>query len=276
MLRVFTFIVAVLTMSSLEAIELQGKQVQGSLLRGQVPAGTQVWLDEREIKVAESGDFALGFSRDDKLNWQLSWQLPDGAKHSKEMVLAKRIYKEEHIEGLPPKMVTPPESTLARIRQDSKMVREARSRFEVDNAFAQSFIWPTTGRISGVYGSRRVLNGEPKRPHYGIDIAAPEGHPVYAPAAGLVTLYVPDMYYSGGTMIIDHGFGVSSTFLHLSTSHVKPGQRVEQGDLIAEVGSTGRSTGPHLDWRMNWFEKRVDPQLLVPSEPQAISTKAGE
>lgn len=148
------------------------------------------------------------------------------------------------------------------------MVKQARDRIELDTAFAQDFIWPAVGPISGVYGSRRILNGEPRRPHYGVDVAGPVGQPVYAPADGLVTLYVPDMYYSGGTMIIDHGYGISSTFLHLSKEHVEVGQRVKQGDLIAEIGATGRVTGPHLDWRMNWFEKRVDPQLLVPSQPE--------
>ncbi|BDX06773.1 M23 family metallopeptidase [Planctobacterium marinum] len=249
------------------ALELKGKAVQGSLLRGQLTPGSQLWLDDREIQVADTGEFAIGFSRDDKLHWQLRWHTPDGTESSKELVLDKRIYQEQHIDGLPPKMVTPPESTLARIRKDSQMVRQARDRIEIDTAFAQDFIWPAVGPISGVYGSRRILNGEPRRPHYGVDVAGPVGQPVYAPADGLVTLFVPDMYYSGGTLIIDHGYGVSSTFLHLSKGHVEVGQRVKQGDLIAEIGATGRVTGPHLDWRMNWFEKRVDPQLLVPAQP---------
>lgn len=249
---------------SLQALELRGELQQGSLIRGKLPPGSQIWLDERQITVAPSGDFALGFSRDDKLNWQLKWRLPDGSEHTKPLIIDKRLYREQHIDGLPPKMVTPPESTLARIRKDAQMVREARDRVELDTAFAQDFVWPATGPISGVYGSRRILNGEPKRPHYGVDVAGPVGQPVYAPADGLVTLFVPDMYYSGGTLIIDHGYGVSSTFLHLHKGHVKVGQRVKQGELIAEIGDTGRVTGPHLDWRMNWYEKRIDPQLLVP------------
>ena len=152
-----------------------------------------------------------------------------------------------------------------RIRQDNVLLGKAR-KIQTDNAnFMQDFIWPAQGPISGVYGSQRVFNGEPKNPHYGLDVAAPVGTPVYAPAGGVVTLWVSDMYYSGGTMIIDHGLGVSSTFLHLSKSHVAEGDTVEQGQLVAEIGATGRVTGAHLDWRINWFSERLDPQLLVPT-----------
>lgn len=250
------------------AIELKGQLLQGTLLRGEVAPGTKLWLDDREIPVTESGAFALGFGRDDKLSWQLRWQEPGKTEQSRAITLTAREYQEQHIDGLPQKMVTPPESVLTRIRLDSKMVKEARSRRENITSFTQEFIWPAKGPISGVYGSRRVLNGEPRRPHYGIDVAGPIGQPVYAPADGIVTLYVPDMYYSGGTMIIDHGFGISSTFLHLHKSHVEVGQVVKQGEQVAEIGDTGRVTGPHLDWRMNWYEKRVDPALLVPEMDQ--------
>ncbi|HKX54787.1 MAG TPA: M23 family metallopeptidase, partial [Xanthomonadales bacterium] len=133
--------------------------------------------------------------------------------------------------------------------------------------YLQGFDWPAAGRISGVYGSQRILNGEPGRPHYGLDIAAPSGHPVYAPAAGIITLTHRDMYFSGGTLIVDHGQGLSSTFLHLSEILVETGDAVQQGDLIARIGATGRASGPHLDWRMNWLDRRVDPQLLVQGEP---------
>lgn len=263
----FSFLLLILLSSDLSAIELRGQFLQGTLLRGNVVPGTQVWLDERLIVVNNNGDFAIGFGRDDKLEWTLHWQEPGKSKQQQPLILVSRKYEEQSIDGLPQKMVTPPESVLKKIRNDSKMVREARNRIEQLPAFAQEFVWPAKGPISGVYGSRRILNGEPKRPHYGVDVAGPVGQPVYAPADGLVTLFVADMYYSGGTMIIDHGFGVSSTFLHLSKGHVETGQRVKQGELVAEIGDTGRVTGPHLDWRMNWFEKRIDPQLLVPEMP---------
>lgn len=249
------------------AVDLQGHFTQGALLRGKAEVGTQIWLDDRNIAVADDGSFALGFGRDDKLQWILKWQEPGSNIQQKAITLSQREYQEQHIDGLPQKMVTPPDSVLARIRMDSKMVKEARALRAESNAFMQSFKWPATGPISGVYGSRRILNGEPKRPHYGVDVAGPVGQPVYAPADGKVTLYVADMYYSGGTLIIDHGHGVSSTFLHLSKGHVDVGQWVKQGELIAEIGDTGRVTGAHLDWRMNWLEKRIDPQLLVPETP---------
>lgn len=255
---------AVLITGNSYSVELKGQFLQGTLLRGDVLPGTEVWLDDRKISVTPQGAFALGFGRDDKLDWQLHWKEPGKPKQSRSINLKARKYEEQHIDGLPPKMVTPPESVLARIRQDAKMVKEARSRRENITSFTQEFIWPAKGPISGVYGSRRILNGEPKRPHFGIDVAGPVGQPVYAPADGIVTLYVSDMYYSGGTMIIDHGYGISSTFLHLHKSHVEVGQVVKQGEQVAEIGDTGRVTGPHLDWRMNWYEKRVDPALLVP------------
>ena len=148
------------------------------------------------------------------------------------------------------------------------MVSSARSRREPVTGYANGFTWPAHGRISGVYGSQRVLNGEPRRPHFGLDIAAPTGSPVYAPADGVITLAHSDMYYSGGTLILDHGQGLSSTFLHLSKILVETGTPIKQGDLIAEIGSTGRASGPHLDWRMNWLNRRVDPQLLMNGSPQ--------
>jgi murein DD-endopeptidase MepM/ murein hydrolase activator NlpD len=249
---------------STTALELQGALTQGSLLRGQLPAGSQLWLNQQPVDITSDGWFALGFGRDALLEHELSWQKPGEKRQSRTIQLMQREYRIQHIDGLPAKMVSPPEAVLTRIRQDSQQVSVARKLNEDRSDFSQSFIWPVTGRISGVYGSQRVLNGQPKRPHFGVDVAAATGTPVYAPADGKVTLFVADMYYSGGTMIIDHGLGVSSTFLHLHKSHVKVGEVVNQGQLVGEVGSSGRSTGPHLDWRMNWFKERIDPTLLVP------------
>ena len=156
---------------------------------------------------------------------------------------------------------------LDRIKNDNRIVALARKRNDARTDFDKGFIWPVKGRITGVYGSQRVFNGVPKRPHFGIDIAAPTGTKVLAPAGGIVTLAEDDLYYSGGTLIIDHGHGLSSTFIHLHKNLVKVGDRVEQGDAVAEVGATGRVTGPHLDWRMNWFKHRIDPELLVKHLP---------
>ncbi len=247
-----------------EMLELRGELTQGSLLRGSVPAGSEIWLDDKSILVGNDGKFAFGFSRDDTLEHQLTWRDPKGKKHEKRITLIPREYDIQRIEGLPSKMVSPPQEVLDKIRQDNVQVAAARARRDERTDFAQDFVWPAEGPISGVYGSQRVLNGQPKRPHYGVDVAAPTGTPVYAPADGVVTLFVPDMYYSGGTMIIDHGLGVSSTFLHLSKGLAKAGDEVKQGQLVAEIGATGRVTGAHLDWRMNWMNVRIDPALLVP------------
>ena len=132
------------------------------------------------------------------------------------------------------------------------------------------FQWPAIGPISGVYGSQRIYNGTPRSPHYGVDVAVPTGTPVLAPSSGVVTLAEPDLFYSGGTIILDHGFRLSSSFLHLSKVHVAVGQEVKQGELIGEVGATGRATGPHLDWRMSWRNQRIDPQLLAPPMPAQV------
>ncbi|WP_370459643.1 M23 family metallopeptidase [Paraglaciecola sp. L3A3] len=245
-------------------IQLQGELTQGSLVRGKLPAGSQVWLNDKSIKVSKEGHFAFGFGRDAALTHQLSWQDTQGQKHQQSLTLIKRTYQEQKIEGVESKYVSPPKEVLDRIKQDNLQVAKARATDSSHLFFTQDFIWPAEGPISGVYGSRRVFNGVPKRPHFGVDVAGPTGTPVYAPADGIVTLFVSDMYYSGGTMIIDHGFGVSSTFIHLSKGHVKAGTKVKQGDLVAEIGATGRVTGAHLDWRINWFGERLDPALLVP------------
>ena len=160
-------------------------------------------------------------------------------------------------------MVTPPPELLARIREEGAIVRAARAFDTAETHLFAPFAWPARGPISGVYGSQRVLNGEPRQPHFGVDIAAPEGTPVRAPAGGEIRLAEVDLYYSGGTVILDHGHGLSSTFLHMSRVDVAVGQRVAQGEVIGAIGATGRVTGAHLDWRMNWFERRLDPALLV-------------
>ncbi|GAC14226.1 M23 family metallopeptidase [Aliiglaciecola lipolytica] len=268
MLRnVLHVLIGLMLCANVSAIELRGELSQGSLIRGVVQSGSQVWLDGEELQVSKEGYFVFGFGRDATLDHEISWKTPDEVKQVKKIELKKREYAVQSIEGLPPKMVTPPEEVLARIRLDNQQVATARLSRDPRTDFMQPFIWPAEGPISGVYGSQRILNGQPKRPHFGVDVAAPTGTPVLAPADGVVTLWVPDMYYSGGTMIIDHGHGVSSTFLHLSAGHVKVGDSVKQGQLVAEIGATGRVTGAHLDWRMNWHSQRIDPALLVPARP---------
>jgi len=245
------------------AIELTGTAVQGGILFGIAPAGSGVTLDGDRIAISKDGRFVIGFGRDETGTRTLSISSPDGDVLQKELPVEAREYAIERVDGLPPSTVTPDPSVSARIQEDARMVTSARLRRDTQAYYAQGFKWPAKGRISGVYGSQRILNGEPRRPHFGLDIAAPKGTPVYAPADGLITLTHPDMYFSGGTIILDHGQGLSSTFLHLSKILVEAGTFVRQGDLIAEIGATGRASGPHLDWRMNWRDRRVDPQVLM-------------
>ena len=266
MLRVVLFLFgSILSFAALATdLTLKGELTQGSLMRGYAPSASQVLLNDMPLKLSVEGYFAFGFGRDAKLSHELSWLDEQGQKHSKQLELQPRTYQEQKIQGVASKYVSPPKEVSERIAQDNQQIGQARSLNDERIDFYQEFIWPAAGPISGVYGSRRVFNGVPKRPHFGVDVAGPTGTPVYAPANGVVTLFEPDMYYSGGTMIIDHGHGVSSTFLHLSKGHVQAGTKVKQGDLVAEIGATGRVTGAHLDWRINWFKERLDPALLVP------------
>ena len=245
-------------------VRLDGPRTQGGLLRGRVPPGSAVAYEGDAVRVAKDGWFLVGFGRDAPPEAELVVVFPDGRRERQVLKVEPREYDIERIDGLPPLKVTPrSEEDLARIRADVRMAKQARALDDPRTDFLSGFRWPIKGRISGVYGSQRILNGEPRRPHFGIDIAAPTGTKVLAPADGVVTLVHPDMFFSGGTMIVDHGQGLSSAFLHLSRILVEKGEQVVQGQPIAEVGATGRSTGPHLDWRINLFSRRLDPALLV-------------
>ena len=250
-------------------VHLDGPRTQGGLLRGRVVPGSVVEYEGDAVRVSADGWFLVGFGRDAPPDAELVVVFPDGRRERQVLRVKPRDYDIQRIDGLPPRKVTPrSQEDLARIRADVKMVGQARAIDDPRSDFLSGFRWPVKGRISGVYGSQRILNGEPRRPHFGIDIAAPTGTKVVAPADGVVTLVHPDMFFSGGTMIVDHGHGLSSAFLHLSRILVEQGERVAQGQAIAEVGSTGRSTGPHLDWRMNLFDRRIDPSLLVGPMPK--------
>ncbi len=250
-------------------VRLDGPRIQGGLLRGQAPPGSRVEYEGEAVRVSGDGWFLIGFGRDASPEAELVVSHPDGRRERRVLKVERRQYDIQRIDGLPARKVTPrSEEDLARIRAEVRMVRDVRAIDDPRTDFLSGFRWPIKGRISGVYGSQRILNGEPRRPHFGIDIAAPAGTKVVAPADGVVTMVHPDMFFSGGTMIIDHGHGLSSAFLHLSRILVKKGERVAQGQPIAEVGSTGRSTGPHLDWRINLFDRRLDPSLLVGPMPE--------
>ncbi len=253
--------------------ELRGEFTQGGVVVGQAAKGSQVWLNEAPIKVSTTGKFVFGFSRDERGAVTVKVAEPNKPRWSQTHSIAKREYNIQRIEGVPDKMVNPPAQRLERIRQENAQVAQARKLNDDREDFFMSFQWPVVGPISGVYGSQRVFNGVPKRPHYGVDVAIGLGTDVVAPAGGVVTLAHNGMYYSGGTLIIDHGHQLSSTFLHLNSITVKSGDVVKQGQLIAKSGVSGRATGPHLDWRMNWKNKRVDPQLLVPAMESLLSSQ---
>ena len=245
-------------------LTLDGNAIEGGLMLGRTDPGTVVTFDGRKLRLTPDGRFVIGFSRDAKPKATLTLRHADGTVRTETIPVKQRKYKIQRIDGLPPKMVTPPKEVWERIKRDRAAIKRARSRDGAEPHFLAGWIWPTKGRISGVYGSQRILNGTPRQPHYGIDIAAPAGTPVVAPSDGVITLVARDMYYTGGTIILDHGHGLSSAFLHMRDISVTEGQKVSKGEAIGTVGSTGRSTGPHLDWRINLFEARIDPSLLVP------------
>lgn len=267
-------LISLLLLALLAALEsraevtLEGDLVQGGLLFGQAPAGSQAWLDGEALMISPAGNFLVGFGRDETETRYLEVQLPNQERWSRRLLPQPRSFDIQRIDGLPSEQVTPLPEVLQRIREEAAMARRARERRDARTDWTDGFIWPAKGRITGVYGSQRILNGQARAPHWGIDIAAPTGTPVQAPAAGVVTLTHPDMYFSGGTIFLDHGHGLVSAFLHLSEIKVESGQRVEQGDTIGLIGATGRATGPHLDWRISLGETRVDPMLLLPPRPE--------
>ncbi|MEX1109015.1 MAG: M23 family metallopeptidase [Dongiaceae bacterium] len=256
-----------------DAVSLDGNLTQGGLIVAHVPPGSHVTFEGRDVRVGDDGVFLLGFGREAPPQMFVEVTLSDGSIERRELVIVQREYDIQHIDGLPDQMVTPDEALLARIAAERETILAAWGHDTTATDFLGGFIWPVIGPISGVYGSQRILNGEPRQPHFGVDMAAPEGTPVAAPAGGIVRLAEPDLYFTGGTIIIDHGHGLSSTLMHLASVAVAVGQRVEQGDIVGAVGATGRATGPHLDWRMNLYDARIDPQLLVPPMPDTATTQ---
>ncbi|MBB1364214.1 M23 family metallopeptidase [Shewanella sp. SR44-4] len=262
-----------LSASAIAAVTFQGQFEQGALVRGAVPVGSKVLLNGQSVKVTPNGQFAIGFDRDAKSEQVFKVIYPDGLTEIKPLTIAARQYQIDRVTGISQKIMKPDPVAQARAAKDAKQTRAARDLFSQQQAFMQTFIWPVTGRISGVYGSQRVYNDVPGNPHFGVDVARPTGTVVVAPADGVITLAEPDMFYSGGTVIIDHGYGVSSTFLHLSKLYLTVGDKVVQGDKVAEIGATGRVTGPHLDWRLNWFQMRLDPVSIVPSMATVLAAE---
>ncbi len=236
---------------------------QGALVVGTTHSAATVTLDGRQLRVSPKGVFVFGIGRDARGDVVVSVRQPGSAVVDHRIAVTPRDWPIERIDGVPPATVNPPPAIAARIEREQAQVVAARVRDDDRADFAQAFIWPVQGRISGRFGNQRIYNNTPKSAHSGMDIAVATGTPVKAPAAGVVTFAAPDLYLTGGTLLLDHGHGVSSNFLHLSRLDVKVGDRVEQGQVIGAVGATGRATGPHLHWGMNWFDVRVDPLLVL-------------
>ena len=246
------------------ALELDGPLTQGGLIIGKAPPGTAIAFEGRALRVdPHSGTFVFGIGRDHGAEAVLTLTHPDGRMETQALAIAPRQWRIERIEGLPPRQVTPPPEVQQRINREGALINAARARDSATMAFADGFKLPAKGRLSGFYGSQRILNGKPRRPHYGLDVAGPVGTPVQAAAAGEVVLAEADLFYTGGTVAIDHGHGLTTIYSHLSSVGVRVGDSVAQGAPIGAIGATGRATGPHLDWRLNWFNVRLDPELVL-------------
>lgn len=247
---------------------ISGELSQGGLLVGKVLPSQKIFLKGEQLYTAGDGTYIVGLGRKADKQLELTVVSADGRVSQHSFSVAQRSYSLQEVNGVPQRTVTPDQNDLVRIRRDAAMVKQSRREISSRVDFLSGFIRPVNGPITGVYGSQRVFNGVPGSPHYGIDYAAPTGTSVIAPAGGKVVFAHPDLFYSGGTLIIDHGFGLSSTFLHLSELLVEIGDEVSLGDSVAKVGATGRATGPHLDWRMNWRDVRIDPQLVLKALPR--------
>ena len=256
-LLIFLFLI-----SPAHTIEFQGKFLQGHYILGKTNPKARIFVGKKEVKVSKDGDFVFGIDRDQKYDLTFT-EIVEGRKTTITKKVLKRKYNIQRIDGLAESKVTPPESVYKRIKKENNAIGEARAINSNLQFFKEKFIMPVEGIISGLYGSQRILNGKPRWPHYGIDIAAKKGTMIKSTASGTVTMAEDDLYYTGGTVIMDHGHGISSIYSHLENVLVSVGDQINQGDIIGTVGSTGRSTGPHLDFRINWFQTRLDPMSVL-------------
>jgi murein DD-endopeptidase MepM/ murein hydrolase activator NlpD len=250
---------------------LEGHMTQGGLLFGHVEPGARVWLEGARIMVSPAGEFLLGFNRDAPPEAKVRIEHADHSVEERTLAITQRTYEEQRINGLPQNTVTPNAEEQAKIAADQEKINAARIPQSTVAWYAHGFDWPALGPISGVYGSVRILNGVPRNPHYGVDVAAPEGAPVKSPADGIVRLAETGMLLTGGTVIIEHGLGLTSILIHMSAVLVHPGLFVSKGTEIGRVGHTGRATGPHVHWGMNWRDVKLDAQLLVPPMPASAA-----
>ncbi len=259
--RLFFFII-IFTTTQLNAVEFKGKFLQGHFIVGITDPNAKILVGKKEVKVSKDGYFVFGLDRDRKFDLIIT-KIINGKKEVITKQVLKRKYNIQRIDGLEESKVTPPESVYKRIKKENNAIGKARAIDSDLTFFKEKFIMPVEGIISGVYGSQRILNGKPRWPHYGIDIAAKQGTMIKSSGSGVVTMAEDDLYYTGGTIIMDHGHGISTIYSHLENVLVSVGDQINKGDVIGTVGSTGRSTGPHLDFRINWFQTRLDPMSLL-------------
>ena len=261
MIKFIIFFLLIFNIS--HAVEFLGNFKQGSFILGKTDPNSKVFIDDRKVRFSNDGYFAFGLDRDRKNNVLIKIINNKETKLIEKKVF-KRKYKIQRIDGLPPKQVTPPPEVYERIKKDNILIGKARATDSKLVFFKDKFIYPIDKYIiTGVYGSQRILNGKPRRPHYGIDFHAPEGTPVKSMMDGVVTLVENDMYFTGGTIIFDHGHGISTLYMHMKDINVKKGQKVKKGEIVGTLGQSGRATGPHLDIRLNWFEVKLDPASIL-------------
>lgn len=258
-----SLLAGVVSAASASRLELPPHIRQGQLVIAKTAPGTQVSFDGRDLRVAADGRFVFGVGRDAPQAISLHLRHTDGREETVSVAVEQRRYRIERVDGLPQHTVTPDPEIAARIAREQAEVVAARQRDDDREDFLGGFARPVTGaRISGIYGSQRIDNGTPKSPHMGLDMAVPTGTPIRAPAPGIVSFAKTGLVLTGGTVLIDHGFGLDSSFLHMSRVDVEVGDRVERGDVIGAAGATGRASGPHVHWGFNWFDVRLDPALL--------------
>jgi len=256
-------LVIILICFKVSAVEFNGKFIQGHFIIGKTDPDSKIIIDKRQIRVSKDGYFAFGISRDRKYDVVITIE-KNGTKEKIIKKVQKRKYNIQRIDGLEEKKVTPPEEVYERIKNENKLIAEARAIDTDLDFFKDKFIIPVDNAIiTGVYGSQRILNGKPRWPHYGLDFAQKKGTPIKAMIDGIVTLAESDLYYTGGTLIFDHGHGISTLYMHMEEILVEKGQKIKQGEIIGTVGATGRATGAHLDIRLNWFDVRLDPATAL-------------